>query len=139
MLIRRLLTAVVLLALAAGCGHKDTQTTTTTTNATTAQTPSAAAPVKPEPTGAAGGAMSGGAMNGGAMNGAAHSGGAGNPPGFDTETAAQTHCPSDQVVWLNTRSHVYHEKGTRYYGTTKQGEYACRKEADAAGDRNSKA
>ncbi|HEV3089454.1 MAG TPA: hypothetical protein VGX96_19790 [Candidatus Elarobacter sp.] len=138
MLIRRLF-AVALLALAASCGHKDAQTTTTTT---TAQTPSAAAPVKAVPTGAAGGAMSGGVGNGsasGTMNGAAHPARNGNPPGFDTESAAQTHCPSDQVVWLNTRSHIYHEKGTRYYGTTKQGEYACRKEADAAGDRNSKA
>jgi len=128
MLIR--LSVLALLVLAVSCGHKDTQATTTTT----AQTPSAAAPVQPAPTGAAGGAMSGGAMNG-----AAHAGGAGNPPGYDTEAAAQSHCPSDQVVWLNTRSHVYHEKGTRYYGTTKQGEYTCRKEADAAGDRNSKA
>ena len=131
MLIRSL-AAVALLVLAASCGHKDTQSTTTTTTSTV-QTPSAGAPVQPVPTGAAGGAMSGGAMNG-----AAHAGGAGNPPGFDSEAAAQSHCPSDQVVWLNMRSHIYHEKGTRYYGATKQGEYACRKEADAAGDRNSK-
>jgi hypothetical protein len=128
----RCLAAAAVLALTASCGHKDTTQTTTTT--TTAQTPSAAAPVKPVPTGAAGGAMSGGSMNG-----AAHAGGAGNPPGFDSEASAQKHCPSDQVVWLNTRSHIYHEKGTQYYGKTKQGEYACRKEADAAGDRNSKA
>jgi hypothetical protein len=135
----RCLAAAALLFVAASCGHKDTTQTTTTT---AVQTPSAAAPVKPAPTGAAGGAMSGGVGNGstsGAMNGAAHAGGAGNPPGFDSEASAQTHCPSDQVVWLNTRSHIYHEKGTQYYGKTKQGEYACRKEADAAGDRNSKA
>ncbi len=126
MLIRSL-AAVAVLVLAASCGHKNTQSTTTTTTSTV-QTPSAGAPVQPVPTGAAGGAM----------NGAAHAGGAGNPPGFDSESAAQSHCPSDQVVWLNMRSHIYHEKGTRYYGATKQGEYACRKEADAAGDRNSK-
>ncbi len=137
MLIPRLF-AVAALVLATSCGHKDTQTTTTTT---TAQTPSAAAPVQAAPT-AAGGAMSSGVGNGstsGTMNGVSHPGGAGNPPGFDTETAAQAHCPNDQVVWLNMRSHIYHEKGTRYYGTTKQGEYTCRKEADAAGDRDSKA
>ena len=63
---------------------------------------------------------------------------AGNPPGFASETSAKAHCPTDEVVWLNTKSKIYHLKGTHYYGTTKQGEYACRKEADAAGDRNSK-
>lgn len=61
-----------------------------------------------------------------------------NAAGFNTESEAQAHCKTDQVVWLNTTSHVYHEKGTHFYGTTKHGEYACRKEADAAGDRNSK-
>ena len=35
-------------------------------------------------------------------------------------------------------SKIYHLKGTHFYGKTKHGEYACRKEADAAGDRDSK-
>jgi len=73
-------------------------------------------------------------------------GGAAAPPGssqaepqlFSSEPAAQAHCPNDQVVWLNLISKIYHEKGSRYYGSTKHGEYACRKEADAAGDRNSR-
>lgn len=30
---------------------------------------------------------------------------------FATESAAQAHCPKDQVVWLNTNSGIYHEKG----------------------------
>lgn len=55
---------------------------------------------------------------------------------FDTESAAQSHCPSDTVVWLNTNSGVYHEKGMRWYGRTKHGAYVCRKEADAAGYRD---
>ena len=63
----------------------------------------------------------------------------GNPPGYANEASAKKHCATDEVVWLNMKSHVYHEKGTRFYGTTKLGEYTCRKEADAAGDRNSKA
>ncbi len=58
------------------------------------------------------------------------------PPGFSTEAAAQAHCTSDQVVWLNTKSHVYHEKGMVYYGKTQHGAYVCRKEADAMGDRD---
>jgi hypothetical protein len=32
---------------------------------------------------------------------------------FTTESAAQAHCPSDKVVWLNTRSGIYHYKGER--------------------------
>jgi len=40
---------------------------------------------------------------------------------FETEAAAQAHCPRDQVVWLNTNSGIYHEKGMRWYGRTKNG------------------
>jgi hypothetical protein len=57
---------------------------------------------------------------------------------FETESAAQTHCPKDEVVWLNTASGIYHEKGMRWYGHTKHGAYVCRKEADAAGDRDTR-
>ena len=57
---------------------------------------------------------------------------------FDTEGRAQAHCPSDTVVWLNTNSGIYHEKGMRWYGRTKHGAYVCRKEADAAGDRDTR-
>ena len=122
----RHLCAIGLLVLAAGCGHKDAQSTTSTTS-TTVQTPSAAAPMGGVTTGAP--APAGNAMPGGA----------GNPPGFPDEASAKAHCGTDEVVWLNLKSHIYHEKGTQFYGHTKQGEYACRKEADAAGDRNSKA
>jgi len=121
----RRLCAVALLVLATGCGHKDARSTTSSTT-TTVQTPSAAAPV---------GAVATGVPAAGTGNAVA---GNGNPPGFADETSAKAHCPTDEVVWLNMRSKIYHEKGTRYYGTTKLGEYACRKEADAAGDRNSK-
>jgi hypothetical protein len=120
MTIRHLL-AVALLAAAAGCGgHKTETTTTTNSGAATAATPSSA-------TSAHG---LNGSTTGGAMNTGAH-----QPPGFDTESAAQAHCPSDTVVWLNTKSRVYHEKGMVYYGHTQQGAYVCKKEADAAGDR----
>ena len=57
---------------------------------------------------------------------------------FSTEAAAQRHCPSDEVVWLNTKTGVYHEKGMRWYGRTKSGAYVCRKEADAAGYRDTR-
>jgi len=60
----------------------------------------------------------------------------GSPAMFTTEDAAQAHCPSDVVVWLNTKTGIWHEKGMRWYGRTKQGAYVCRKEAAAAGYRD---
>ncbi len=57
---------------------------------------------------------------------------------FSTESEAKYRCPSDTVVWLNTKSHIYHYPGTRSYGTTKQGAYMCEADAVAAGDRASK-
>jgi hypothetical protein len=63
---------------------------------------------------------------------------AGAPAMFDTEAAAQKHCPRDVVVWLNVPTGVYHEKGMRWYGRTKHGAYVCKKEADAAGGRDTR-
>lgn len=60
------------------------------------------------------------------------------PTLFSTEAAAQAHCPRDVVVWLNIPTGVYHEKGMRWYGRTKHGAYVCKKEADAAGDRDTR-
>ena len=54
---------------------------------------------------------------------------------FQTEQTAQQHCPTDTVVWLNLPSGIYHFKGQRWYGNTKNGAYVCEKEADQAGDR----
>ena len=59
------------------------------------------------------------------------------PPLFDTESAAQAHCPKDVVVWLNIPSGIYHYKGERWYGLTKHGAFTCEKEAIKAGDRAS--
>jgi hypothetical protein len=126
-MIRRLL-VVALLVISASCGHKnDTQTTTTTGTTTT----NPGTPATPS------GAMSAKGMNG-TTTGGAISTGAHQPPGFDTETGAQGHCPSDTVVWLNTNSRVYHLKGQVYYGHTKVGAYVCKREADNAGDEETK-
>ena len=54
---------------------------------------------------------------------------------FASESAAQAHCPRDEVVSLNTNSGIYHTKGMRWYANTRSGAFVCRKEADAAGDR----
>jgi hypothetical protein len=55
--------------------------------------------------------------------------------GFSTDAQAHARCPSDTVVWVNTKSHVYHFAGTHNYGTTEQGTYMCEADAKAAGDR----
>jgi len=55
--------------------------------------------------------------------------------GFTTDAQARAHCPADTVVWVNTKSHVYHFAGTHNYGTTEQGTYMCEADAKAAGDR----
>jgi len=54
---------------------------------------------------------------------------------FTTEPQAQQHCPSDTVVWLNLPTKIWHYKGERWYGRTKNGAFVCLKEAAASGAR----
>jgi hypothetical protein len=54
---------------------------------------------------------------------------------FQTEQEAKQHCPSDTVVWLNIPTGVFHFKGQRWYGRTKDGAFVCKKEAVKEGDR----
>ena len=54
---------------------------------------------------------------------------------FTDEQAAQRHCPTDAVVWLNTSSANYHFKGDPWYGRTQRGSYVCKAEADKDGMR----
>jgi hypothetical protein len=42
---------------------------------------------------------------------------------------------SDPVVWVNTDTGVYHQKGTRFYGKTKHGKYMLESDARKAGYR----
>ena len=53
---------------------------------------------------------------------------------FSTEAEAKEKCPTDTVVWVNTKSHKYHYAGHKSYGATKQGAYMCEADATAAGD-----
>jgi hypothetical protein len=47
----------------------------------------------------------------------------------------QLSCPHDRVVWVNTRSGVYHYQGERYFGSTQEGKFICEKAALREGDR----
>lgn len=51
--------------------------------------------------------------------------------------AAMTSMPAcsagDPVVWVNTKSKVFHMQGDSYYGKTKTGKYACKSAAVAMG------
>lgn len=56
---------------------------------------------------------------------------------YSSQQSAQQHCPNDEVVWLNTKTGIWHVQGARWYANTQQGSYVCKKEAAAAGDRGS--
>jgi hypothetical protein len=62
--------------------------------------------------------------------------GAGNQ--YTTERQASFHCPSDTVVWANTRSNIYHFRGTHNYGSTVAGAYMCEQDAITEGMRAAK-
>ena len=57
---------------------------------------------------------------------------------FTTERQAWAQCPTDTVVWANTRSNVYHFRGTYNYGNTKAGAYMCEQDSLAEGMRAAK-
>ena len=70
--------------------------------------------------------------------------GAPEPAGFSSAqgtadptdpSSIQRTCPGDTVVWLNTRSGIYHLPGQRWYGATSSGKYICKSDADGEGDR----
>ena len=54
--------------------------------------------------------------------------------GSDEESVREA-CPDDTVVWVNTRSGIYHMPGERWYGATSEGKYMCKSDADGEGDR----
>ena len=66
-----------------------------------------------------------------------------NEEKFWFERQAAAHCPTDTVVWVNTRSHVYHfpgvsSHGNSFYWNTREGTYMCEADARAAGNRAAK-
>ena len=61
-----------------------------------------------------------------------------SPARFEAASAGQNHCPHDEVFWLNIPTAIYQKKGMRWYGRLKNGAFVCHKEADAAGDRDTR-
>lgn len=57
---------------------------------------------------------------------------------FENEAATKAKCPSDTLVWVNTKSGIYHFAGAHNYGTTKEGAYMCETDTSAAGYRAAK-
>jgi hypothetical protein len=51
----------------------------------------------------------------------------------ESATAAPGSGPG--LVWVNTKTHVYHSQKSRWYGTTKEGKYMSEEEAKADGNR----
>jgi hypothetical protein len=48
---------------------------------------------------------------------------------FTSEAEARSNCGTDQVVWVDMRSHVYHASGSRAYGIAVNGSFMCRAQA----------
>ena len=63
---------------------------------------------------------------------------AADPQKFGDEPKATAFCKDGNVVWFNPNSHIYFEKGSQFYGKTKDGGFTCRTFADKAGYRASK-
>ncbi len=58
---------------------------------------------------------------------------------FQFEQQAKQHCPGDTIVWLSRASGTYSFAGERWYGSTKNGAFVCRREGDLAGYRPNRA
>ncbi len=60
--------------------------------------------------------------------------------GASTQAATKAPAPGGGhgLVWVNTETHVYHKEGSRFYGTTKKGQYMKEAEAVKAGNKAAK-
>lgn len=52
---------------------------------------------------------------------------------FNSEDAAQVHCPLDKVVWLEPKAHLYYYRSSRHYANSASGGFVCRGDAIKAG------
>lgn len=111
---RNLLALAAIVALAAcGGGKTESSSTTTTSNGVTTNETA-----NPSPSTAVNGPMGGVDSNGNAM-----------APGTLATVPPGLNCGAVRAVWVNTKTHVYHEPSDPYYGRTKHGEYMCPSQA----------
>jgi hypothetical protein len=54
------------------------------------------------------------------------------------ESETQAQAPGPGMVWVNTKTRVYHKQGDPFYGKTKQGKYMTEQDAIQAGYRAAK-
>lgn len=54
---------------------------------------------------------------------------------FNSEDAAQVHCPLDKVVWLEPKAHLYYYRSSKHYANSGTGGFVCRGDAIKAGNK----
>ena len=116
--------SALLIAALAACGGGGSKSTTSNSATTTTAATAAASAMPAASSNAMGGSMSN-TMQGGAMSSSMKGAMASDP-----STLA---CGAVKPVWVNTKSHVYHEPNDPYYGKTKHGGYMCPAAAKRAG------
>ena len=126
---KQILGVVVILALGAcgGGGNKAADAAASAVASAAAAAPSAVASAAGNAMSNAGGAM---ASAGNAMQSAGNAMAAGT-----AAIPADLNCGAVKPVWVNTKTHVYHEANDPMYGKTKAGKYLCPSAAKAEGDR----
>lgn len=114
---RNILLAGMAFAALAACGHTSARSSTSNgimTNST----------ANPSPSSVAMGPMGGMSRHGEPM-----------APGTLATVPPGLTCGAVRAVWVNTKTHVYHEPNDPYYGRTRHGEYLCPADAKAKGYR----
>ena len=54
---------------------------------------------------------------------------------FPTRAAAEEHCPSQVVVWVDLETRIFYYRGQDRYGSTKSGAYMCERDVKGGGYR----
>lgn len=111
------LAAAACVALVACGGHRTSSTTTTQSNGVMTEQSA-----NPSPSTAVQGPVGGIDSSGQPM-----------APGTLATVPPGLNCGAVRAVWVNKKSHVYHEPSDPYYGRTKHGAYMCPADAKAQG------
>ncbi len=121
---RNLLAVTVLIALAACGGGGNNQSSSAASPTASSNGIMTSESANPSPSTVVNGPMGGVNASGEPM-----------APGTLATVPPGLSCGSQRAVWVNTKTHVFHEPTDPYYGRTKHGQYMCRKQALKEGDR----